>query len=250
MHILLSRTDRIGDLILSTAAIATVRASFPGARITMVCSPYNRIVMERNTDVDEIVDLESDANPAQLGAAYRGAVNIAIALAPRIQDLALVGGTRAGIRVGYTYVRRYVARLTSRLYVNRVMISEADPNLSERNPHRHVRHEVNQLIDLVALAGARNRVEQLRLDVTAGGSRVNRLLAERTDRPASGASLVSRRQHAGLNDGSDSRSAPFRHPGGRHVCTGMRALRARNLGRSRGRRGAGRTAVPSLGRRL
>jgi ADP-heptose:LPS heptosyltransferase len=70
------------------------------------------------------------------------------------------------VRVGYTYLRRYVARLTARLYVNRLMISEADPDLSERDPHRHVRHEVNQLIDLVSLAGAMQRVERLRLDVT------------------------------------------------------------------------------------
>lgn len=165
MHILLSRTDRIGDLVLSTAAIATVRASFPDARITMVCSPYNRVVMDRNTDVDEIVDLGPGEKPSELGAQFRGRVDTAIALAPRISDLALVGATGARVRVGYTYVRRYVARLTARLYVNRVMISEADPYLSERDPHRHVRHEVNQLIDLVALAGATRRVEHLRLDV-------------------------------------------------------------------------------------
>jgi ADP-heptose:LPS heptosyltransferase len=166
VHILLSRTDRIGDLILSTAAIATVRNSFPQARITMVCSPYNRIVMDRNTDVDEVVELTDITKAAAFGSQFRNSTDIAIALAPRNTDLALVGATRAKVRVGYTYLRRYVARFTARLYVNRVMISEADPDLSERDPHRHVRHEVNQLIDLVALAGAMQRVERLRLDVT------------------------------------------------------------------------------------
>jgi ADP-heptose:LPS heptosyltransferase len=165
VHILLSRTDRIGDLILSTPAIATVRASFPRARITMVCSPYNRIVMDRNSDVDEVVELHNGARSADLGAQFRN-IDLAIALAPRNTDLALVGATRAKIRVGYTYVRRYVARVTARFYVNRLMISEADPDLSERDPHRHVRHEVNQLIDLVALGGAMQRVERLRLDIT------------------------------------------------------------------------------------
>ncbi len=166
MHILLSRTDRIGDLILSTPAIATVRNSFPDARITMVCSPYNRVVMDRNSDVDEIVELSNDTRPASFGERFRGDVDLAIALAPRSADLAVAGATRAKVRVGYTYVRRYVARLTARFYVNRLMISEADPDLSERDPHRHVRHEVNQLIDLVALAGATDRVERLRLDVS------------------------------------------------------------------------------------
>jgi ADP-heptose:LPS heptosyltransferase len=165
VHILISRTDRIGDLVLSTPAIATVRKSFPGARITMVCSRYNRVVMERNTDVDEILSI-APADARSTGARFTGEVDVAIALAPRSEDLRLVGATRARIRVGYTYVRRYAARLTARLFVNRLMISEADPDLSDRDPHRHVRHEVNQLLDLVALAGATDRVEHLRIDVT------------------------------------------------------------------------------------
>jgi ADP-heptose:LPS heptosyltransferase len=105
-------------------------------------------------------------NPKRFVAQFRGQTDVAIALAPRSIDLAVAAGTRAPVRVGYTYVRRFVARLTARLYVNRVMISEADPDLSERNPHRHVRHEVNQLLDLVALAGANSRVDGLRLALT------------------------------------------------------------------------------------
>ncbi|MDQ2871953.1 MAG: glycosyltransferase family 9 protein [Candidatus Eremiobacteraeota bacterium] len=165
MRIVLSRTDRLGDLILSTPAIATVRKSFPQAHITMVCSRYNRIVMERNTDVDELVEF-TDGKPSAFGARFRGSTDLAIALAPREADIHLIGATRARVRVGYTYVRRYAMRLMARLYVNRLMLSEADPELSERNPRRRVRHETDQLLDLVALAGATDRVERLRLDLT------------------------------------------------------------------------------------
>ncbi len=165
MRIVLVRTDRIGDLILSTPAIATVRASFPDAHLTMVCSPYNRIVMERNGDVDELVEYTSDVRPRDFGRRYRGNADIAIALAPRSTDLAIAGGTGARLRIGYTYVRRYAARLTAPLFVNRLMISEADPGLADRNPQRPVRHEVQQLLDLVALAGATKRVDELRLYV-------------------------------------------------------------------------------------
>lgn len=166
MHVVLVRTDRIGDLILSTPAIATVRASFPQARITMVCSAYNRVVMERSDDVDELLEYDPAVKPQAFGARFRGNADIAIALAPRAVDIQIAGATRAPLRVGYTYVRRWVARVTSRLYLNRVMISEADPDLSERDPHRHVRHEVNQLLDLVELAGATTRTDRLRLDIT------------------------------------------------------------------------------------
>jgi ADP-heptose:LPS heptosyltransferase len=165
MKILLCRTDRIGDLILSTPAIASVRASFPGAHVTMVASPYNRVVMDRNTDVDEIDEYSSSASPRAFGARFRG-YDLAIALAPRATDLQIVGATRAGVRAGYTYVRRWVARLTARLYLNRVMVSPADPDLCDRDPMLHVPHEVDQLLDLVALAGAKRRLTRLRLDVT------------------------------------------------------------------------------------
>ncbi len=164
MKILLSRTDRIGDLILSTPAIATVRASFPDAHITMITSPYNRVVMERNTDIDELIDLPREVRGDAFGAKFRG-YDLAIALAPRATDIGLVGATRARIRVGYTYVRRWVARLTARLSLDRVMISPADPDLCERDPRRIVPHEVDQLLELVALAGAQVRKTTLRLDV-------------------------------------------------------------------------------------
>ncbi|MBV8148381.1 MAG: glycosyltransferase family 9 protein [Candidatus Eremiobacteraeota bacterium] len=164
MKILLSRTDRIGDLILSTPAIATVRRSFPDAHVTMVASPYNEVVMERNDDIDELLVLPREIKPSAFGARRLG-YDIAIALAPRAIDFQLVGGTRARLRVGYTYERRWIARLTAPLYVNCLMVSEADPDLSDRCPQRLVRHEVVQLLDLVGLAGAHERVEKLRLDV-------------------------------------------------------------------------------------
>ena len=165
MRVLLVRTDRIGDLILSTPAVSTVRASFPDAHIVMACSAYNSIVMQRNTDVDEVVEYTGGVHPKAFGERFRD-VDLAVALAPRAIDLQIAGATKAKVRVGYTYVRRWLARLTLAAYVNRRMISEADPALSEHNPHRHVRHEVNQLLDLVALGGAKDRREALRLDVT------------------------------------------------------------------------------------
>lgn len=174
-RILLSRTDRIGDLILSTPAIASIRASFPGAHVTMVVSPYNRVVMERNTDVDEILVLPREVR-AQTFGRMQTDYDLAIALAPRAIDLQLVGATRAKLRVGYTYERRWVARVTAPLYVDRLMISEADPELCEREPNRVVRHEVVQLLDLAALAGAQTRIDRLALDVSEADRIVARTL--------------------------------------------------------------------------
>ncbi|MDP9017668.1 MAG: hypothetical protein M3N19_05060 [Candidatus Eremiobacteraeota bacterium] len=165
MRILLSRTDRVGDLVLSTPAIATVRKSFPDAHITMVCSAYNSVVMERNTDVDVTVPIPSNGTAAALGASYVGKIDLAIALAPRREDFSLLRATRAPRRIGYTYVRRYLSRLSAPFYLTDLSISEADPELSERDPARIVLHEVDQLLALVASAGARSRSTALRIDV-------------------------------------------------------------------------------------
>lgn len=132
----------------------------------MVCSPHNSVVMERNTDVDEVVELPAGVSPREFGKQFRGAFDLAIALAPRSDDIALVGATRAKKRIGYTYVRRYTARLSAMFYLTKTMLSEADPELADRNPRLRVRHEVDQILDLVALAGATQRVTSLRLDVS------------------------------------------------------------------------------------
>jgi ADP-heptose:LPS heptosyltransferase len=153
VNIVLSRLDRVGDLILSTPAIASVRRSWPRAHVTLVCNPYNASVVERNPDVDELVIKPQSESAAAAGARFRGRCDLAVALAPCAPDFQLVGATRAHRRVGYTYVRRYVARLTAPLYLTKLGISEADPALCERRPGYFVRHEVDQIVDLVRLAG-------------------------------------------------------------------------------------------------
>jgi ADP-heptose:LPS heptosyltransferase len=177
VRILLSRTDRIGDLVLSTPAIASVRASFPRAHLAIVTSEYNKVVVERNDDLDELIVLPKNAAPRSLLSKLHD-YDLAIALAPRIVDIQIAGATRSPLRVGYTYERRWFARLTARLFLNRIMVSEADPELCDRDPHRFVRHEVDQLLDLVALAGAGRRITKLRIDLEDGDRTIARGLPE------------------------------------------------------------------------
>jgi len=153
MKIVLTRLDRVGDLILSTPAIASVRRSWPQAHVTIVCSPHNAIVVERNPDVDRVL-VASPERARATGRRFRGACDLALALAPRSEDFALVRATRAPVRIGYTYVRRYAARLAAKLSLTALAVSEADPELSERDPSYAVRHEVEQVLDVVRLAGA------------------------------------------------------------------------------------------------
>ena len=119
----------------------------------MACSLHNSGVVEHNPDVDELVIVEPGEPARRIGARFRGRIDLAIALAPRTTDFELVGATRAPTRIGYTYVRRYATRLTARLHLTEVGLSEADPELCDRDPHYVVRHEVDQVLSLVTIAG-------------------------------------------------------------------------------------------------
>ncbi len=165
MRILLSRTDRVGDLILSTPAIASVRRSFPDAHITLACSRYNSVVVDRSPDVDELAVLPAQVKPALFGARFRG-VDLAIALAPRDVDHRIIAATRAPMRVGYTYARRYAARLMLHTMLTDVVISQADPTTAERNPSLTIAHEVEQVLAVAAAGGAGTLVRDLVLPVS------------------------------------------------------------------------------------
>jgi ADP-heptose:LPS heptosyltransferase len=153
MRIVLSRLDRIGDLVLSTPAIASVRRSWPRAHVTLVCSLYNSPAVEHNPDVDEIVTLAPGVRPERIGRRFRHACELAIALAPCSADLALVAATKAPRRVGYTYVRRYFTRFWASFSLTDMLVSEADPALCERDPSYRVRHETDQVLALIERAG-------------------------------------------------------------------------------------------------
>jgi ADP-heptose:LPS heptosyltransferase len=165
VRILLSRTDRVGDLILSTPAIASVRRSFPQAHITLSCSSYNAVVVDRSPDIDELAIYDPEAGPAAFGARFRG-VDLAIALAPRDLDHRIVAATRAPKRVGYTYATRYLARLFLWTRLTDVVLSQADPAIAERRPELVVAHEVDQVLAVAVAAGATELVRDLVLPVT------------------------------------------------------------------------------------
>jgi ADP-heptose:LPS heptosyltransferase len=165
MKILLTRLDRVGDLVLSTPAIASVRRSWPQAHVTLACSRYNAVVVARNPDVDALAILEPSADPRRFGADLAGDLDLAIALAPRTLDFRVVGASRARRRIGYTYVRRYATRLFARRSLTDLVISEADPDLAERGRRYPVRHEVDQILGLVRRAGGETVAHELVLPI-------------------------------------------------------------------------------------
>jgi len=57
-HIILSRTDSIGDVMLTLPMAGLLKQRFPGVRITFIGRTYTKPVLERCAHVDRIITLE------------------------------------------------------------------------------------------------------------------------------------------------------------------------------------------------
>ena len=57
-HIVLSRTDSIGDVVLTLPLAGLLKQRFPGVRITFIGRGYTRPVLERCTQVDRVITFE------------------------------------------------------------------------------------------------------------------------------------------------------------------------------------------------
>ena len=142
-RILIVRTDRIGDLVLSTPAIRAARAAFPQGYVALMVQPATRPLVEGHPALDEVITFD------KVGAhhGWSGMRRLASDLRAKRFDLALILHSTnrvilltwlAGIPRRIGYARRLGWLLTQRLpYLKR---------LGER-------HELDYTLDLVRLAG-------------------------------------------------------------------------------------------------
>ncbi|MCK4827650.1 lipopolysaccharide heptosyltransferase II [bacterium] len=69
-RILLIRTDRIGDVLLTTPAIEAVREKFPLAHIAVMVRPYAKEVVDGNPYIDEIIIYDKYGKHKSIMASY------------------------------------------------------------------------------------------------------------------------------------------------------------------------------------
>ena len=60
-RILIVRTDRLGDVLLSTPVVRALRQEFSQSYISMLISPYTKDALEGNPDLDEVITFDKDA---------------------------------------------------------------------------------------------------------------------------------------------------------------------------------------------
>ena len=83
-HILVSRTDKIGDLILSLPVFQSLRKAFPNARITALVSAYAKEVVEDHPAIDAIEVIDPSEGVGVLAERLKSLnADVFIALYPR-----------------------------------------------------------------------------------------------------------------------------------------------------------------------
>ncbi|MFH0935504.1 MAG: lipopolysaccharide heptosyltransferase II, partial [Candidatus Omnitrophota bacterium] len=85
-RILVVRTDRIGDVLLSTPVIRALREEYPNAYIAMMVSAYARDIAEGNPWLDEVITYDKDARHK----GWLSSLKFACSLKKRKFDLALI----------------------------------------------------------------------------------------------------------------------------------------------------------------
>lgn len=145
-NVLILRTDHLGDLLLSTPLIRTLRTAMPGRRFVLVSSPANAGALRGWDAVDDELVYDPAWTLSRKAAFVRELRqtrwDLCLTLAPRTRSYLLGLLSGALLRVGIVYPRRVLVRLLSRLWLTHPVFVDSRPHIEAGRP---VLHEVRQL---------------------------------------------------------------------------------------------------------
>lgn len=159
-RILVIRSDRIGDLVLSTPAFRVLRDHFPHAHITCLTAPYTKEIVEGNPCLDDVITYERamTGSPVRfirfIAGIRRSRFNMAVVLnySPDAILLAYLSG--APMRVG-TRIPGFKRFLTE--------------SISYRERDKPGRHEVECVLDVLRKIGIDGKEKALYVPLSERG---------------------------------------------------------------------------------
>jgi lipopolysaccharide heptosyltransferase II len=156
-RILIVRTDRIGDVLLSTPVIAAVRKAYPSAYIAMMVSPVARDIIDGNPYLDEVVIYDKDVGHRSWWHSWRFAralrrkrFNLALILHPTNRVHLVTYASGIPRRIGYN--RKFGFLLTDRI---------------KHAKHLGERHERDYNLDLARFIGVPTLDDNLYMPIRA-----------------------------------------------------------------------------------
>jgi heptosyltransferase-2 len=138
-RILISRTDRIGDVVLSTPVIKALRNRFPQAYISMMVAPCARDIVEGNPYLDEVIIYDKNGKHKS----WLRSIKFASSLRKKKFDLAVILHP-----TNRMHLLTFLAAIPERLGYNR----KFGFLLNHRKPHTKqeaAKHEAEYNLDLL-----------------------------------------------------------------------------------------------------
>ena len=109
-RILLCRTDRLGDVILSLPCATLLKRMFPDSRICFLARAYPVPIIQMHADVDDVIEYEPQENSPEMERILRDRqFDAAVALYPERQVAHLLKNADIPLRAGIAY--RWHSRL-------------------------------------------------------------------------------------------------------------------------------------------
>lgn len=155
-RILIVRTDRVGDVLLSTPAIKALRDAYPDAYIAMMVSPYAKDIVEGNPYLDRVIVYDKDAKHKSWQRTFRFSRKLSklkfdVALVLHPTNRAHIVSFLAGIprRIGYN--RKMGFLLTLRIL---------------HTKHLGEKHESEYNLDLLKCIGVNSKAGDLYMPIS------------------------------------------------------------------------------------
>jgi lipopolysaccharide heptosyltransferase II len=121
-NILLVRTDRIGDLILSLPLAGIIKEKFPAAKVSFLVRNYTKPLVDNNPDLDDILVLSEEGNkiliPENVKKLRKHKFEAAIIIYPTFITAVIIFLSGIKIRIGSGY-RWYSILFNRRVFEHR-----------------------------------------------------------------------------------------------------------------------------------
>ncbi|MCM8782737.1 MAG: lipopolysaccharide heptosyltransferase II, partial [Candidatus Omnitrophica bacterium] len=154
-RILIVRTDKIGDVVLSTPVIKTLRENFPSSFIAMMLSHYTKELVEGNPYLDEVIVYDKEKEHRS----WRGSMRMSKELKKKKFDLAII--LHPTNRV---HLVTFFAKIPKRVGYNRKM----GFLLTDKIPHTKQfgqKHESEYNLDLLRYLGITDIQKELYIPI-------------------------------------------------------------------------------------
>lgn len=159
-RILVIRTDRIGDLVLSTPALRVLRDHFPHARITCLTAPGTREIVEGNPCLDYVITYEK----AMIGSPVRFIRFIAGIRRSRFNMAAVLNYSPDAILLAY--LSGAPVRVGTSIPGFKWFLTES---ISYRERDKPGRHEVECVLDVLRKIGIDGNEKALYMPLSKRG---------------------------------------------------------------------------------